>query len=59
MLVRVLLFGSIAKAHFFRQLAVEKVENDDEESQCRRLPHLHFTTWPDKGVPDTPDTLNG
>jgi len=40
-----------------RQLAVKKA--DEEEGEKRVLPHLHLTTWPDRGVPDTPDTLNG
>jgi len=40
-----------------RQLAVEKA--DEFEGEKRVLPHLHLTTWPDRGVPDTPDTLNG
>jgi len=43
----------------FRQLAVEKVGENEEEGERRQLPHLHFTTWPDKGVPESPDTLNG
>ena len=50
-------FSSFVKARFFRQLAVKKA--DEEEGEQRVLPHLHLTTWPDKGVPETPDTLNG
>ena len=42
---------------FLRQLRVEKV--DDGEAGQRLLPQLHFTNWPDQGVPELPDTLIG
>ena len=42
---------------FLRQFALEKTDN--EGGDRRVLPHLHFTGWPDKGVPEHLDSLIG
>ena len=42
---------------FLRKFALEKTDN--EGGDRRVLPHLHFTGWPDKGVPEHLDSLIG